>query len=158
MNHSQLCEIAAKWLQKKSPVKCPVVMIEMKSYCPEQPDVIGFTGSESVLLEIKCSRADFKRDAKKFWREHPEMGVGDLRLYVCPTGLIQPEELPEKWGLVWIDEKGKAELINGDIFQRDKENGYKYIGRHQKNGLHERSIMYSGLRRIYNNEPLKGLN
>lgn len=154
-SHIALCNIGAKWLKKSCPQKCPVSLIEMVSYCPEQPDVIGFNGSYSVLLEAKTSRADFKKDAKKHWRLHPETGVGDFRLFICPENLIQIEEVPEHWGLVWVDTKGKCTLIK-DVFQRGGE--WKFIHIHQKNQRYERSLMYSALRRIYSNQKLKGFN
>jgi len=34
-------------------------------------------------------------------------GLGVYRFYLCPVGLIQPEELPPKWGLLYA-ENGKV--------------------------------------------------
>lgn len=146
ISHKALCEIGDKWLKTKCKEKCPVRMVEMRSYCPEQPDVIGFNGSLSVLIEAKTSRSDFKADAKKHWRQHPNQGVGDYRLYICPNGLIKLEELPEKWGLLYVDSNNKVEVIVNP-FIRNKET-WKYENRFEKNHIHERNILYSALRRL----------
>lgn len=154
LTHSKLCDIGAKWLKTKSPEKCPVVVVEIRSYCPEQPDILGFNGSISIMIEVKMSRSDFKRDAKKFWRMHPDNAVGDYRMYLCPEGIIQLHELPEKWGLLWIDDKGKIE-IKRPIASRFISND---SNRFEKNMEYERSIMYSALRRIYAKTPVRGFN
>jgi hypothetical protein len=52
--------------------------------------------------EIKVSRSDFLRDDKwHAYREHVEH-----MWFVCPHGLIQPEELPEGVGLMWAAKTG----------------------------------------------------
>ena len=76
------------------PWNCPAV--------DETPDVIGWYDGNSFLIECKASRADFLADAKKSFRANPNLGMGDWRFYMCPEGVIQPEELPQHWGLIWI--------------------------------------------------------
>lgn len=69
----------------------------------ERCDAILFSSMTSYLIETKISRSDFLADAKKPFRLNPDDGVGEYRYYACPTGLIKPEELPEKWGLIYVD-------------------------------------------------------
>jgi hypothetical protein len=47
--------------------------------------------------EVKVSRSDFLQDRK--WERY--LGVCHEFAFVCPRGLIQPEELPEGVGLLW---------------------------------------------------------
>ena len=62
----------------------------------------------------KISKSDFKADAKKDFRSCESKGIGQLRYYACPEGLIKPEELPPKWGLIYVYPKNKAaKLIVG---------------------------------------------
>lgn len=56
-----------------------------------QPNIIGY--------EIKVSRADFEQDHK--WPKYYEQC--HTFSFVCPRGLIQPEELPEDVGLIWFN-------------------------------------------------------
>lgn len=75
----------------------------------ERCDALLFNSMSSFLIETKVSRADFLADKKKSFRAKPEDGVGEYRYYACPIGLISIEELPEKWGLIYVDcEKTQA--------------------------------------------------
>ncbi|WP_438717047.1 MmcB family DNA repair protein [Enterococcus sp. AZ109] len=56
-----------------------------------QPNIIGY--------EIKVSRADFEQDHK--WPKYYEQC--HTFSFVCPRGLIQPEELPGDVGLIWFN-------------------------------------------------------
>jgi hypothetical protein len=77
----------------------------------ESPDAFGWGGWTTQLIEVKVSRADFLSDKKKRWRKYPEQGLGAFRSYLCPEGIIKPEDLPDKWGLLYINEKGKIRKI-----------------------------------------------
>lgn len=105
--HSQLVEIAYKWVLKNGSVG--FAFKELKSLDAEIPDVIGFGSWESVLIEVKVSRSDFLADKKK---PHRAKGMGNWRFYCCPKGMIKAAELPEKWGLIYVDEKGKARIVH----------------------------------------------
>jgi len=106
ITHDDLVEIGRRWMSARS----PVVVTEISSGVGEEPDVIGFStglkkgrrpvGYGTVLIECKASRSDFLSDKKKYYRRNPEVGLADYRLFLCPTGLIKVEELPEGWGLL----------------------------------------------------------
>jgi hypothetical protein len=100
--HGRLCHIAAKWLHSKG---CVFAVAELTATCGEIPDAVGFKAWTTYMVEVKVSRSDFLRDKKKRVRQIPEKGIGDFRYYLCPTGLIQPEEVPERWGLLYSDGK-----------------------------------------------------
>lgn len=78
----------------------------------EVPDVIGWRATACVLIECKTSRADFRADLKKPFRVSPASGMGDWRFYLCPQGLIEADEVPERWGLLWAHE-GRVKPIVG---------------------------------------------
>lgn len=58
----------------------------------------------TVLVECKVSRADFLADKAKPHRHAG--GVGNWRYFLAPEGLIAPDELPAKWGLVEVNARG----------------------------------------------------
>lgn len=109
ITHSELCQRAGKWLKRHDGnaviYNCPVVGVELVTAAGEQPDALGFSGEQSVLVEVKVNRADFLKDKKKCFRKDPEKGMGEFRIYCCPKGLIKVEELPDKWGLLEWDGK-----------------------------------------------------
>ena len=109
-----------------------------------------FTGSFSAflkfLLEAKASRSDYLKDKNKLFRQMPELGMGDWRFYIAPRGLICKDELPVNWGLIEVNEKGKA-LTTYNPF--GKGNMYYLWKRCKKSVNDERQMMYSALRRLH---------
>lgn len=154
MTHKDLIKPAYKWVLKHG--SCGVAFKELSSLASngEYPDVIGFgMGDHSVLVECKCSRADFLADRKKFFRKNPEQGMGTFRFYLCPEGLIRTDELPKGWGLLWIDEMNKIkcvwnpfDTINIPPAEHVRLNS-KFGNR--KNARAEYGVMYSALRRLH---------
>lgn len=121
MNHRELCEIGARFLKRPESANghgCHFTVIEASCY-GENPDVFGIrhgmhgNGVGTFLLEAKTSRSDFLADKNKPHRLYPESGMGKYRYYICPTGLIKPDELPEKWGLIYVSEKGICKVVAG---------------------------------------------
>jgi hypothetical protein len=110
MTHDELCKIGAKFLKS---IGCSIIAIEPSSMCNEKPDVIGWNGATSFLLEAKISRSDFLRDKKKPFRINSAFGMGDIRLYIAPEGLVKFEELSERWGLVEVNKSGGINSVQG---------------------------------------------
>lgn len=110
-SHRELCVKAAKYLKAKGiqPFhKCQYVVCELeRATGSESPDAFGICNNSSQLIEVKVSRSDFLADKKKWFRQNPKQGLGDYRSYLCPEGVIKKYDLPEKWGLLWINDKGK---------------------------------------------------
>ena len=123
---------------------CPITFMELSTASYEIPDVIGFHSGGSGLIEAKVTRNDFLSDKRKFFRKNPDRGMGNWRFYACPTGLIKPEEIPEKWGLIYVSEKGRCTIIvkperqESDIKQ---EHGFLY-------SIIRRIILYHSLPEI----------
>ena len=114
MTHDQLIQAGINWF--KNDLKSRVVLSEAKGFGGEIPDVIAWKSGFSFLIECKTSRADFLADKKKICRMH--QGVGHYRLFLCPTGMIKPEELPCGWGLLYFDGKKIERVVcwKGNIF------------------------------------------
>lgn len=121
LTHRQLCEIGARFLKRPESANghgCHFTVIEAACY-GENPDVFGVRhgihghGIGTFLLEAKTSRSDFLADRSKPHRLNPEIGMGKYRYYICPTDLIKPHELPEKWGLIYVSQKGICKVIAG---------------------------------------------
>lgn len=105
ISHKELVGQAGIWLRNNSQTHT-VVITELSTSSSETPDAIGFdTRGFSTLIECKASRADFHADKKKWFRKHPEDGMGYWRFYMAPVGLLEPEEIPENWGLIEVYEK-----------------------------------------------------
>jgi hypothetical protein len=136
--HYQLCLEGAKWLHrnkrgtdawKKCPLKpchkpefCRVcrpylyVAVELCTWGSENTDVWGLGAfGDSAVIEVKTSHADFVADRKKWCRSDTATdegyAAGRLRWYLCPEGVIKPEELPEKWGLLYWNGKKVIPII-----------------------------------------------
>lgn len=125
LKHSALCDTAKKWLTRSNSQRghgCHVALSECRSgWGGEMPDAIGYRSisttiprTETVVVEVKVSRADFLADAKKPHRADGE-GMGLYRYYMCPEGLIKPEEVPPRWGLLWVNARGNVKPILGPV-------------------------------------------
>jgi len=144
MTHSEIIKIVAKWLKRHKQniviYNYPLVLSEFVAltHTGETPDVIGWNYFSSIVIEVKTSRQDFLRDKKKRFRVLG-MGMGDFKYYCCPDGIIKVDDLPNGWGLLYVTDKGKIEIIQ----RVDKSNA----------DLHaERSMLLSVIRRFKANE------
>lgn len=132
--HYQLCIEGAKWLhrQKRNINRCQqrdcykvdfcrtcyrfkYVAVELCTYGTENTDVWGYDGIYSAVIEVKTSHADFLADKKKWWRsqeaESLNLKAGTYRWYLCPEGIIKPDELPEGWGLLYWNGKKIIRIV-----------------------------------------------
>jgi len=136
LTHNDIVKYSRKVLKRSGKFwTCPVTFMELSTANNEIPDVIGFHSGGSALIEAKASRNDFLSDKKKFFRKNSYMGMGNYRFYACPTNMISKEELPEKWGLIYVSDKGRCTII----VKPEKQ---------EANIKAEHSFLYSVIRRI----------
>lgn len=64
------------------------------------------TGHRTVGIEIKISRSDFLRELNKPAKRESIEAYAMETYFACPLGILKPDELPEKWGLITVSEKG----------------------------------------------------
>ena len=149
ITHSELVEIGRNFLLKN--LKYGIVTTELSTAARETPDIFGLRSYYSIVIECKVSRADFLKDKKKPFRQFPEQGMGNFRLFLCPDGLILKEELPQKWGLLYWTGKRIKKIVC------PAGNAWDYTGRDlmfiEKNHIAEYQFMVSLLRRIKLNLP-----
>jgi len=126
ITHHKCVGLAATWLANRkeanTPYRCKVILREMVGYQSflidaEFPDVLGVWGNkDTVNIECKISRSDFLSDKNKK-HDHP---FGHYKFYACPYGLIGPEELPEGFGLIYVNGRG-GKLIKDAIYFDDAQ-------------------------------------
>lgn len=63
---------------------------------------------ETMAIEVKISKNDFRSRSqkRKEWDFNMERIANECYI-LCPTGLIQPEEVKNGWGLLWYKEGQK---------------------------------------------------
>lgn len=148
MTHDELVERAVKWLYSQG---CGYAIGERVTVTStgEIPDAIGFRSNCSILIECKTSRADFKADRKKDFRfDNPHLGMGNFRFYLCEKDVISPLEVPDGWGLLYIQGKQIAKVIApmGNAWGKHSRTHQMYW--QEKNLEAENTLMYSCLRRL----------
>ena len=113
MTHSQLVEVAVRWLRRYG---CGVILSEQECASGETPDAIGWKKQcRSVLVECKVDRADFLADRNKRWRMKSATGLGCERFYMATPGLIKLNELPCGWGLLLCNRRNvQVEVPSAD--------------------------------------------
>lgn len=140
MNHRELCEVGARFLKRPESANghgCHFAIVEAACY-GENPDVFGVRHGNrghdvgTVLLEAKTSRSDFLVDRKKPHRTDPSKGVGKWRYYICPPDLIKSSELPEKWGLIYVNERGHCKIVAGAMAVPKEKYVCEWRGKEQK--------------------------
>lgn len=112
MTHDELIELGKNWLSKQD----SIALVE--SEIGVSPRSLGYRGpveiadiiawrwdTSSIVIEVKTSRADFLRDAKKPCRKVNAVALGNELWYLCPKGIVDKSEVPAGWGLLVV--KGK---------------------------------------------------
>lgn len=138
LSHKDLVVRAERWLLKT--YKCGFAFSELTACTNsgEIPDAIGFKYGNSVLVECKATRSDFLGDRKKQFRKMPEYGMGSLRYFMTPPGLVTEEEVKERyphWGLLIAHPKVVKNVLKA---------------KHQEHSIvDERLLLCSALRRVH---------
>lgn len=104
--HKKLVRRVAAWMKYNANYHRTIVVSELEAGSnTETPDVIGWRGGQSVLVECKTSRSDFHADKDKCFRREEERGMGDERFFAAPKGVLSPDDMPDGWGLLELDER-----------------------------------------------------
>jgi hypothetical protein len=106
-SHAELVARAVKWLLNAG--GCSIAFTEFSTSALEIPDAIGFKGKWSIVIECKRSRADFFAERKKPFRRRPHLSMGHQRYYMVPDKMISAQEVPEKWGLLYV--RGRHTIV-----------------------------------------------
>ena len=114
LTHPEGVLIAEEYLRRVC--KCDPVLIEPK-VCQEIPDVLGWSELGSFVVDWKCSSADLRADAQKPYRKRPSIGLGQFRIIMCETLVIEPYEVHPGWGLVVYDGGEFREMAKPERFR-----------------------------------------
>lgn len=145
MSHKELVSHSHYWLESQNMVRVALMEFGAGSN-GEIPDVIGFGRfGNSVVVECKVSRSDFLSDKTKPFRAKPELGMGVYRLYACPWGMLKPEEMPEKWGLLYVNTNGYARIKKKVFPLRPHETS---VSAFNANLVSEHHLMMNALNRL----------
>ena len=117
MTHNDLVKIGKKWLIKAR--SCSVVLTETQAQSGEIIDCVGWRRQLSILIECKTSRADFRRDLKK-WYRNSGPGIGQKRYFLAPKGIIPVDEVPVGWGLLEVDNGVVRTIKKQDLLYLDE--------------------------------------
>lgn len=148
-SHGDLVRLGSRWVKRQG---FPVIATEIAAVgSREQPDIIGFRSTASVVVEVKVSRADFLADARKPERAPGGMGLGLYRFYLCPEGVLQAEDMPPRWGLRHARGRSIVEIKRptGNTWPpAGKTYGDWEAFQHQACQAKERAVLFSIARRL----------
>jgi hypothetical protein len=154
LTHANLCGLAVRWLKRPHSAgghACTLAVSECRSgYAGEAPDAIGFRANwnnGSVVVEVKVSRSDFLADRRKPHRK-AGAGMGTWRYYMAPAGLLTPDDLPERWGLLEVNARGHIMPVAGPAAARSRIGDYLDAWRHEPDHDAERDLLVLLLNRV----------
>src|SRR5687768_8242931 len=128
MNHDELVKRAFSWLKNNK--RCSIVASELVTSGMETPDVIGWNGWVSMLVEAKISVSDFRADRRKIFRTLAGRGMGVHRYYIVPSDLVDVilPLMPDGWGLLSCGVRRKlvVERLSA-VFQPNAHNEILYL-------------------------------
>jgi hypothetical protein len=146
LTHKELVLRAERWLLNSR--GCGFCLSELRvrkslRKKAEIPDAIGWLYGISYLIECKTSRNDFLADGKKLFRQRPKKGMGNYRFYMTEPDLIAKDELPERWGLLYVYKTQVRMIVKAaGFFSKDI-------------AWNERPLLCSALRRVHLRGDLK---
>ncbi|MNN01383.1 hypothetical protein D3C81_1140000 [compost metagenome] len=80
-------------------------------------DAVGlnFKRKEVRVVEVKATKGDFKRDTKLFGDKTSYFYHAHYSYIMCPTNVINIEDLPHGYGLLWVDEHDNITTVKKPI-------------------------------------------
>lgn len=76
-------------------------------------------GCHLHAIEIKCSRSDLVREVKDFDKSWAIERYCDYFSVALPEGMSMPPEVPADWGVLRVDESGRAKFERKPKQRRD---------------------------------------
>jgi hypothetical protein len=103
--HQKLQNKAVRYLWDKN---CWITKQEVPVY-PGVCDVWGIKSDrETYAIEVKVSKNDGRSHSQKYKEYHS--GMANYHYIMCPPGILFPDQIDDKWGLLWYsgeDKEGK---------------------------------------------------
>ncbi|SDN21256.1 hypothetical protein [Alkalicoccus daliensis] len=114
--HQHLKHQALLWLKAKMTDLCATEVKFVVQRRKRTADAVGINmkRKEARIVEVKASRSDFLRDEVL----QGELGYDAVAAYayiLTPAGLLKKEEVPERYGLLEIDEYDNIKVIKRPV-------------------------------------------
>lgn len=109
--HKALKRLALHWLKERV---VDLVANEVKFKNTKSiADAVGINlkRKEIRIIEVKATKEDFKRDHKLFDEQNTYYNHAHYSYLMCPEGIIKKEEVPEGYGLLWVDDYDGIKLV-----------------------------------------------
>lgn len=146
LRHEELLKTAAKFIKNKALTHFGKSTYVVCNYNDgmEPIDVFGFGGGCTQIIKVITTRMELNLDLERAYRKCPKYGVGEFRSYLCPNGLLNKEDIPKNWGLLWCDNKGKIiEILNPQKQEENKAQEAKIIkSLLRRNGINPKIFDY----------------
>jgi hypothetical protein len=118
--HKRLKLLGLKFLKKRV---VDLVCIEAKYRNMRSiADVCGINlkRKEVRIIEVKASRQDYLRDKKIFDIDQSYYKHCQYFYIMCPTEILQLNEVPKEYGLIWVDENDNITVKRNPKKYNDK--------------------------------------
>ena len=83
--------------------------------------------NKRIAFEIKVSRQDFLNEMKKCNKRRPALFFSNEFYFVCPKGMIKPEEIPSDCGLIEYEDEKLITKINAPFRESIRPN-WNFVG------------------------------
>lgn len=113
--HKHLKRVALRWLKERV---TDVVANEVDFYrIRSVADAVGLNlkRREVRVVEVKATKGDLLRDKKLFDDGTSYLPHVQYAYVMCPTGVIQPHEVPNGYGLLWVDEYDNVKTVKRPV-------------------------------------------
>lgn len=80
-------------------------------------DALMMAGTKRTAIEVKVTRADFKRDTAQ--KRAPWAAITHRFVYAVPAGLVTPEEVPDGCGLWEVRGDGRVDVTKRARINKD---------------------------------------
>jgi hypothetical protein len=113
--HKHLKQVALLFLKSKvTDIVAPEVEFN-NAWSVADAVGLNFKRREVRVVEVKATKGDFTRDKKLFGEKTSYFGHAHYSYIMCPREVIQANELPHGYGLLWVDEHDNVEMIKKPI-------------------------------------------
>lgn len=113
--HKHLKRLALYWLKEKVADLVANEVEFANAYSVADAVGLNLKRREVRVIEVKVTKSDFLRDKKLFGDKTSYFLHAHYSYIMCPTGVIQPDEVPYGYGLLWVDEYDKIEMVKKPI-------------------------------------------
>lgn len=113
--HSHLKKLALYFLKEKCTDLVANEVDFFNAYSIADAVGLNLKRREVRVIEVKATRGDFLRDKKLFGDKTSYFYHAHYSYIMCPTNVIQADEIPHGYGLLWVDEYDTITIVKKPI-------------------------------------------